>query len=149
MKRLLLLLLLLLVTPTTSVAQKQRARFTTPKIKYGANAAVGHTFNYAGVKLYYEVYGIGEPLLVVDGNGGSIADLSAQIAHFRKRYKVIAMDSRSQGKSGDSPDKLTYELMADDLAALIGHLKLGPVNVLAGATEALRLCCSQCDIQIK
>ena len=76
------------------------------------------------------------------GNGGSIADLEAQIDHFRKRYKVIAMDSRDQGKSGDSPDKITYEKMTDDLAALLDHLKTGPVNVLGwsdGGIEALLL----------
>ena len=61
---------------------------------------------------------VGEPLLLIHGNGGNIADLSAQIAHFRRRYKVIAMDSRDHGRSGDSPDKLTYEKMTDDLAAL-------------------------------
>ena len=109
---------------------------------YGANPAAGHTFTHDGVTFYYEVYGAGEPLLLVHGNGGSIADLGAQIAHFRKRYKVIAMDSRDQGKSGDSPDKLTYEKMTDDLAALLDHLKAGPVNVLGwsdGGIEALLL----------
>ena len=76
------------------------------------------------------------------GNGGSIGDLRAQIAHFRRRYKVIAMDSRDQGKSGDSPDTITYEKMTDDLAALLDHLKVGPVNVLGwsdGGIEALLL----------
>ena len=61
----------------------------------------------------------GEPLLMVHGNGGSIADMSAQIAHFRQRHQVIAMDSRDQGKSAGSPDKITYQKMTDDLAALI------------------------------
>ena len=46
---------------------------------------------------YYEVYGAGEPLLLVHGNGSSIGSFKAQIDHFRKRYKVIAMDSRDQG----------------------------------------------------
>ena len=58
---------------------------------------------------------------------------------FRKGYKVIAMDSRDQGKSGDSPDKLTYEKMTDDLAALLDHLKTGPADVLGwsdGGIEA-------------
>ncbi len=94
------------------------------------------------MRLYYEVYGAGEPLLLVHGNGGSIADLSAQIAHFRRRYKVIAIDSRDHGRSGDSPNKLTYEKMADDLAALLDHLKTGPVNVLGwsdGGIQALLL----------
>jgi pimeloyl-ACP methyl ester carboxylesterase len=124
--------------PTHAAAQ------TTPKpvAKYGSNAAVGKTFTHDGVKLYYEVYGAGEPLLLVHGNGLSIASFKAQIDHFRKRYKVIAMDSRDQGKSGDSPDKITYEKMTDDLAALLDHLKTGPVNVLGwsdGGIEALLL----------
>jgi len=52
------------------------------------------------------------------------------------------MDSRDQGRSGDSPDAITYEKMTDDLAALLDHLKAGPVNVLGwsdGGIEALLL----------
>jgi pimeloyl-ACP methyl ester carboxylesterase len=115
---------------------------STPTAKYGSNPAAGRSFTHDGVKLYYEVYGAGELLLLVHGNGGSIADFKAQVDHFRKRYKVIAMDSRDQGKSGDSPDKITYEKMTDDLAALLDHLNMGPVNVLGwsdGAIEALLL----------
>ena len=94
------------------------------------------------IKLYYEVYGAGEPILLVHGNGGSIGDFKAQIDYFRKNYKVIAMDSRDQGKSGDSLDKITYERMTDDLAALLDHLNSEPVNVLGwsdGGIEALLL----------
>ena len=86
--------------------------------------------------------GAGNPLLIVHFNSGSIADMGAQIDHFRKGYKVIAMDSRDHGKSGDSPDKLTYEKMTDDLAALLDHLQTGPVDVLGwsdGGIEALLL----------
>src|SRR4029453_13799644 len=68
--------------------------------------------------------------------------MGAQIDHFRKRYKVIAMDSRDHGRSADSPDKLTYEKMTDDLAALLDHLQTGPVYVLGwsdGGMEGLLL----------
>ena len=115
---------------------------TTAAVKYGANAAAGHTFTHDGVTLYYEVYGTGEPLLMVHGNGGSISDLRKQIAYFRRRYMVIAMDSRDHGRSGDSAEALTYEKMTDDQAALLDHLKVGPVNVLGwsdGGIEALLL----------
>lgn len=124
--------------PATRAAQTS----TRPIAKYGSNPAAGKTFTHDGVKLYYEVYGAGEPVLLVHGNGGSIGDLKAQIDHFRRRYKVIAMDSRDHGKSGDSPDKITYEKMTDDLAALLDHLQIGPVYVLGwsdGGIEALLL----------
>jgi len=138
MKRLVLLLSLLVCISGFAIGQ----RMTRSAVKYGSNSAVGRTFVHDGVRLYYEVYGTGEPLLLVHGNGGSIADLSAQIAYFRTRYKVIAMDSRDQGRSGDSSSKITYEKMTDDLAALLDHLKAGPVNVLGwsdGGIEALLL----------
>src|SRR5574340_605313 len=125
--------------PATQSIAKPAARAAE---KYGSNARAGATFTHDGVKLYYEVYGAGEPVLLVHGNGGKIADLAAQIDHFRKRYKVIAMDSRDQGRSGDSADRITYEKMADDLAALLDHLQSGPGYVLGwsdGGIEALLL----------
>ena len=108
--------------------------------RYGADPAAGHTFVHDGVRFYYEVYGIGEPLLLVHGNGGSIADWRAQIDFFRERYRVIAMDSRSQGRSGDGQGPLTYAQMSDDLAALLEHLRVAPAYVLGwsdGGIEAL------------
>lgn len=111
-------------------------------VNYGSNPAAGSTFTHDGIQLYYEVYGRGQPILLVHGGGLSIASFKAQIEYFRQHYKVIAMDSRDQGKSGDSPDKLTYEKMTDDLAALLDHLKTEPVYVLGwsdGGIEALLL----------
>jgi pimeloyl-ACP methyl ester carboxylesterase len=52
------------------------------------------------------------------------------------------MDSRDHGRSGDAKDALTFEVMTDDLAALLDHLHTGPVLVLGwsdGANEALLL----------
>ena len=142
MKRLLVLVLLALSAPGLAGAQATDRPGDHARRQVRRQPGRRPHLYHDGVKLYYEVYGAGEPLLLVHGNGGSIADLGAQIAHFRKRYKVIAMDSRDQGKSGDSPDKLTYEKMTDDLAALLDHLKAGPVNVLGwsdGGIEALLL----------
>jgi pimeloyl-ACP methyl ester carboxylesterase len=145
MKRLLFALTLSVLVSDVALAQAPAAApaaRSRTAVKYGSNAAAGKTFVHDGVQLYYEVYGTGEPLLVIHGNGGSLGDMAPQIAHFRQRYQVIAMDSRDHGKSADSPDTLTYEKMTDDLAALIDHLKVGPVNVLGwsdGGIEALLL----------
>jgi pimeloyl-ACP methyl ester carboxylesterase len=141
MLRALLAGLIIFVAQTSVYAQASFPKGNSAA-KYGSNAAAGKTFTHDGVKLYYEIYGVGEPLLLVHGNGSSIGDFKAQIDYFRRRYKVIAMDSRDQGRSGDSADKITYEKMADDLAALLDHLKSPPAYVLGwsdGGIEALLL----------
>lgn len=140
MRRFLVVLGLALSVSANAGAQST-ARNASP-VRYGANASAGRTFTHDGVTLYYETYGSGAPLLLIHGNGGSIADFAAQIQFFSPRYGVIAMDSRDQGKSGDSRDALTYEKMTDDLAALLDHLKTGPVDVIGwsdGGIEALLL----------
>ena len=128
-------------SPAPAAPAPEAAAPATP-INYGATATASGTFKRDGVTLYYETYGEGEPLLLVHGNGASIGSLAFQIDHFKSKYKVIAMDSREQGKSGSSDARLTYEVMTDDLAALIDHLKTGPVDVVGwsdGGIEALLL----------
>ncbi|MCC8409816.1 alpha/beta hydrolase [Mucilaginibacter sp. UR6-1] len=92
--------------------------------KYGSNAAVGKYVKIRGFKMYYETYGSGKPLLMVHGNGGSIGSFENQIPYFAKNYKVIAVDSRAQGKSTDLSDSLSYDMMADDLNALLDTLQI-------------------------
>lgn len=150
MTRRLLIALLAATIPAVAAGQTTtapRSRSTSgsqPRaaVPYGVNIAAGKTFVHDGVNLYYEVYGKGQPLLVIHGNSGSIGTMAAQIAFFRSRYRVIAMDSRDHGKSGDSPGPITYETMTDDVAALLDHLNTGPVDVIGwsdGAIQALLL----------
>lgn len=124
---------------TPREAKPPAAAAATP---YGANKAAGATFVHDGITFYYETYGQGEPLVLVHGNGGSIGLLAAQIEFFRTHRRVIVMDSRDQGRSGDSAGPITYEQMADDLAALLDHLQIKKADVLGwsdGGIEALLL----------
>ncbi len=133
------LLALLIGVAATAIPGAAAAAKPVP---YGANRAAGATFVHDGVTLYYETYGAGPPLLIIHGNGQSIGSMSGQIDHFKTRYRVIAMDSRDQGKSGTSQGPITYEKMADDLAALLDHVKAEPADVVGwsdGGIEALLL----------
>jgi len=97
---------------------------------YGRNELVGKYVTVNGLKMYYEIYGQGEPLLMIHGNGGSINNFLYQIPYFAKNYKVIAVDSRAQGKSEDLQDSLSFEMMADDFSALLDKLNIKSCNVL-------------------
>jgi pimeloyl-ACP methyl ester carboxylesterase len=52
-----------------------------------------------------------------------------QIPELSKHFKVIAIDSRAQGRSSDSDKEITYALMASDMSELIDKLNLGMVNI--------------------
>ncbi len=97
---------------------------------YGRNISTGNTLKLKDAELYYEVYGEGEPLVLLHGNSGSIKDFYQQIPALSKQYKVIALDTRGQGKSLDTSKKeYTYKLFADDVKALADHLKMDKINI--------------------
>lgn len=100
------------------------------QINYGSNPQAGKYADVNGIKVYYEIYGTGEPLLLLHGNSGSIENFAFQIPELSRHFRVIAVDSRAQGKSTDSDQAITYALMASDMSALIGKLNLGSVYVV-------------------
>ena len=111
-------------------------------INYGNNASAGKYYDLRGIKIYCEIYGEGPPLLMIHGNGGSIKAFENNIAYFAKKYKVIVADSRAQGKTIDRKDSLSFEMMADDEAALLEVLHIDSAYVLGwsdGGINALLL----------
>jgi pimeloyl-ACP methyl ester carboxylesterase len=102
----------------------------TRPVNYGDNDSAGHYTEANGIKLYYETYGEGKPLLLLHGNSGSIVQFSEQIIPFSKHYKVIAVDTRGQGKSGEDNRVPTYDLFADDMNALLDQLHLDSLDIL-------------------
>jgi pimeloyl-ACP methyl ester carboxylesterase len=100
------------------------------KIPYGKNEAVGKYYDIRGIKLYVEEYGHGEPLLMIHGNGGDMSAFSENAPYFSKKYRVILVDSRSQGRSVDANPAITFEQMADDFAALLDAMHIPKAYVL-------------------
>jgi pimeloyl-ACP methyl ester carboxylesterase len=119
---------LLLLIAIVQLSYAQKSPFDTTI--YGRNTAVGKFADIRGFKMYYEVYGKGEPVLIIHGNGGSINNFLYQIPYFAKNYQVIIADSRAQGKSVDPTDSLSYEMMTDDLNALLDNLHLKSCYVI-------------------
>lgn len=100
------------------------------KTIYGKNP-YGKYIDLEDAKIYYEEYGSGEPLILLEGNNGLISDFYNQIAFFSKQFRVIAIDTRGQGKSLDfAKNDYDYEKLSADLFQIINHLKLGKVNIV-------------------
>lgn len=96
----------------------------------GANDSVGRYAPVNGINIYYETYGAGEPLLLLHGNSQSISSFYAQVPAFAKKYKVIAVDTRGQGKSGDDGKTYTYDQFASDMNALLDHLHIDSARIV-------------------
>lgn len=122
--------LILMAFVATFFTLLSHAQTAAKKITYGSNPAAGHYLATRGVKLYYERYGQGEPLLFIHGNGGTIENFSNNIPYFAKHYTVIAVDSRAHGKSVDGADSLSFEQMADDFSALLDSLHFDSTFVI-------------------
>ena len=120
-----ILLLLIIVMGFASCSQSQ-----TTSIDYGNSKAAGKYYFMRGIRIYCEIYGSGKPLLMIHGNGGSIGAFKNNIPYFAKNYTVIVADSRSQGKSVDPKDSLSFEMMADDQAALLDAVHVDSAYVL-------------------
>ncbi|MBK7886809.1 MAG: alpha/beta hydrolase [Bacteroidetes bacterium] len=97
---------------------------------YGNNPSHGQSLLLNGAKQYFEVYGQGEPLVLIHGNGGNIGYMKPQIKFFARKYKVIVMDCRGRGNSELGSDSLTYMQITKDVNDILTHLKIDSAYVV-------------------
>lgn len=84
-----------------------------------------------GGRLYYETHGTGQPLILLHGGlATGESTFGAMIPELAKTRQVIAVDLQAHGHTPDFDRPLSYEAMADDVAALITHLRLDKADVL-------------------
>lgn len=79
--------------------------------------------NVNNVKLYYEIYGQGKPIILVHGNSETHEIFDVLIENLKENYKVYALDSRCHGKSQNT-NKISYDLMAEDMIEFIKKLNI-------------------------
>ncbi|WP_195269351.1 alpha/beta hydrolase [Eubacterium sp. 1001713B170207_170306_E7] len=92
--------------------------------------------------IYYHVLGDGVPVVLLHGNGGDQGDFDSLIEYFLPEYQLILIDSRGHGRSGSGGPRLTTELMAGDVLAVMDHLGLARAVLFGfsdGANIALEL----------
>ena len=95
-----------------------------------------------GASIYYATYGQGDPVILLHGGLGNSDHWSNQVPELAKSFQVIAIDSRGQGRSTRTHAKVSYDIMAGDVIAVMDHLKLERASLVGwsdGGEIALKL----------
>ncbi|WP_428663208.1 alpha/beta fold hydrolase [Runella sp.] len=101
------------------------------KIPYGANAEAGQYVQSIDAKIYYEVYGNGQPIVLLHGGIlGSTIEMATFIDSLKKNFQVIAISTRGHGKSEIGNTPITYEQKANDVMAVINAVTKESVVIL-------------------
>jgi pimeloyl-ACP methyl ester carboxylesterase len=82
-----------------------------------------------GLRMYYEIHGAGPSLVVLHGAYMTIELFGTLIPALAQRHQVIAVEFQGHGRTADIERPLTYEQLADDTAALLGHLGIAQADV--------------------
>ena len=95
----------------------------------------------SGLEMYYEVTGAGSPIVVIPGGLMTIEQMGGLIPALAKTRQVIAVEPQAHGHTADIDRPMTYEHMADDVAALIAEVGLERADMCGfsvGAGTALQ-----------
>lgn len=125
------ILLFLFIVLQLHVFSQTTALVSANKIPYGNNPKAGHYVQSGDAKIYYEIYGKGQPIVILHGGiVGSIEEMHQFIDSFSKSYQVIAVSTRGHGKSEIGNGPITYEEKASDIIAVINAVTKDSVIIL-------------------
>jgi pimeloyl-ACP methyl ester carboxylesterase len=118
------------------------ALISTPALSLEPTA--GATAEINGLQMYYEVHGeTGEPLVLLHGAYMTIpTNWDVLIPTLSKTHQVIAVETQNHGRTSDRDTPITYEGMADDVAALLDHLGVEKAVIFGysmGASTAIQV----------
>jgi pimeloyl-ACP methyl ester carboxylesterase len=83
-----------------------------------------------GLNVYYEIHGTGQPLILLHGGVGGIDMFGPNLPALSKKRKVIAVELQAHGRTVDIDRPLSFEAMADDIAALMKYLRMEKADVM-------------------
>lgn len=128
-----------LVAVTVACAQSEPAANSAAN---PATPAEGHRVAINGMQMYYEVSGAGEPLIVLHGAYMNIPSMGAIIPKLAATHKVYAVEFQGHGRTTDIDRPITYQNLADDVAAFMDSVGLTKADVFGysmGAQAGLQL----------
>src|SRR5216684_1366159 len=135
MRRFALVCLLILLAPALARAEPQWLSLpptpTLPKAVESGYAPLN------GVKIWYASFGRGEPVILLHGGLANSNYWGNQVRALALRYRVIVMDSRGHGRSTRNDQPYGYDMMAADVVALMGFLKIPKAAIVGWSDGAI------------
>ena len=126
------IVIIVVVATSCQSNQKEMKNNSTDSIaSQGVKPAESGYADVNGLKMYYEVYGSGKPLILIHGSFMTIPlNWSQFIPLLVKDRKVIVMEMQGHRRTRDIPRAFSYEGMADDVAGLLRHIKIDSADIL-------------------
>jgi pimeloyl-ACP methyl ester carboxylesterase len=90
-----------------------------------------------GIKIWYAVFGHGQPVILLHGGLANSNYWGNQVPALAKHYQVIVMDSRGHGRSTRNDQLYGYDLMASDVIALMDYLKIQKAAIVGWSDGAI------------
>ncbi|WP_333862510.1 alpha/beta fold hydrolase [Sphingobacterium sp.] len=95
-----------------------------------------------GIKLYYEIFGTGKPLVLIHGGGSSgFSDFEETVKRLYDRYQLILIDLQNHGRSEHRTSDESFEQDAKDILAILDFLSVEKASFFGfsnGATTVLK-----------
>lgn len=117
------------VTPQSPVAWGERWK-KLPATPAPVAALKSGYASVNGIQLYYATAGEGEPVVLLHGGLANSDYWGQQVAALAQHHKVIVVDSRGHGRSTRDSRPYSYDLMSDDVVALLDHLKIAKADIV-------------------
>ncbi|MDP2889619.1 MAG: alpha/beta hydrolase [Bacteroidota bacterium] len=96
-----------------------------------------------GLKMYYEIYGEGKPLVLIHGGGSTIQTTFGRVIPLLAKHRqLIAVELQAHGRTSDRDSEVSFEQDADDVAALLKNLDIFKADFFGfsnGGTTALQI----------
>ena len=131
-----LLFVVLMISAVLPAAAAERWETLPPTPAPIATDRSGHA-EVNGIRIYYAIYGQGSPVLFLHGGLANTDYWGNQVSAVAAHHTVILMDSRGHGRSTRDSRPYGYDLMADDVVALMDHLKIAKADIVGWSDGAI------------
>lgn len=126
------------LTITVAILISNRA-LAQQQVAVQEQKAEGRIAEINGIQMYYEMYGEGEPLVMLHGFSGSGANWKPFVEEFAETYKLIIPDLRGHGRSTNPTNQFTHRQAALDVYALLDELKIEKFRAMGISTGGMTL----------